>query len=120
MNAWLTKLLPAALLLGLAAAPAPAAPTVKDEGNLVSEKTEQEANAIIADIQKQFKKEVHVEAYNKPPANKADEFQKRKGDKAYREQFFRTWVQERFQATKTNGLLILIYRESPRGYYVEI
>src|SRR5581483_10766945 len=67
MNAWLAKLLPAALLLALAAAPSPAAPTVKDDGNLFSEQTEKEANAIIADIQRRFNKEVHVETYNKPP-----------------------------------------------------
>ena len=37
MNAWLTRLLTAALVLGLAPVPAAAAPTVKDEAKLFSD-----------------------------------------------------------------------------------
>src|SRR4051812_28863153 len=118
MSAWLVKLLPAVALVGWLAGPAPAAPpTVKDEGGLFTEKTERDANAIIADIDRQFKKEVHVEAYNKPPANRAADWTKNRQDKTFRERFFRQWAEERFRATGTNGILILMYRESPKGYY---
>src|SRR5262249_8549680 len=95
MNAWLAKLLPAAAFLALAAAPAPAAPTIKDEGHLFSDRAKDRGNALIADIEREFKKEVHVEAYNKPPANKAEEFAKNKGDAAFRDRFFRQWADER-------------------------
>src|SRR5207302_8241806 len=121
MSAWLARLLPAVMLFALSAAPAPAAPpTVKDEGKLFSERAVKEANAIIADIDKQYHKEVHVEAHNKVPPAKADEFNRNKTDPAFRARFFRAWASERFTATGTNGVFVLIYKESPRGYYVKV
>jgi hypothetical protein len=73
MSAWLARLLPAVFLIGLAAVPASAAeaPKVKDEGKLFTEHAEKEANDIIADTKRRFNKEVHVEAYGKPPEGKA-------------------------------------------------
>jgi hypothetical protein len=120
MFAWLTRLLPAVLLLGLVAAPAPAASTVKDEGKLFSAQAKQEANRILADVEQHLKKEVHVEAYNKPPADKAAEFERIKRDPKRHGEFFREWAGERFRATGTNGILILVFRESRDGYYVQV
>src|SRR5436305_5562806 len=120
MFAWLTRLLPAVLLLGLVAAPAPAASTVKDEGNLFSAPAKQEANRILADIEQHLKKEIHVEAYNKPPADKAADFEKVKANKDRLGDFFREWARDRFRSTGTNGILILAYRESPAAYYVQV
>jgi len=88
MNAWLAKLLPAALLLALAVSPAAAAPTVKDEGNLFSADIKEEANRIIADIEKRTNKQVRVEAYNQPPADKAQEFNQKKTNREFRQRFF--------------------------------
>src|SRR5438874_9009954 len=102
MFAWLTRLLPAVLLLGLVAAPAPAASTVRDEGNLFSAQAKQEANPVLADIEQHLKKEVHVEAYSKPPADKAAEFEKVKRDPQRLGEFFREWARERFRSTGTN------------------
>src|SRR5438045_2474704 len=120
MTAWLVKLLPAVAVLGLAAAPAPAVepPAVKDDGQLFTDRAEKDANAIIADIERRFKKDVRVEGYNQPPADKADDFQKHKKDKGYAGRFFKNWAEERLRATGTNGVLILIYRDKD-GYFAE-
>src|SRR5437763_5647514 len=113
MSAWLARLLPAVFVLGLAA-PVSAAepPTVKDDGNLFSELAKKEANGIIADIEKRFKKDVRVEAYNKPPADRADEFEKNRRDLAFRRRFFKEWADRRMQETGTNGLLLLIFQDA--------
>ena len=115
-------LLSAAAFFALLAGPAPAAnpPKVEDHGKLFSDRAIKEANEIIADIYQRFHKEVRVEAYNKVPPAKADEFNQHKSDKAFRAHFFRTWAAERFAATGTNGVFVLIYKESPRGYYVQV
>ena len=80
----------------------------------------QEANKIIADVYRRFKKEIHVEAYNKVPAAKADEFKHKRKDRAYRDRFFRAWADQRFATTGSNGVFVLMYRESTRGFYVQV
>src|SRR5581483_4104489 len=122
MPAWLVKLLPAIALIGLMSAPAPAAdaPKVLDEGHLFSDQAKKEADQIIADIARQDKKEVRVEAYSKPPADKVAEFNEKKKDADFRKRFFRDWAEERFRATGTNGVLVLMYRENERGYFTEV
>src|SRR4051812_14030711 len=121
MSDWLGKLLPAVAPGGLLAGPAPAAaPPAQAKGGGFNETTEKSANAIIADIFRRFKKEVYVEAYNKPPADRAADWAKNKHEKAFRERFFRQWAEERFRATGANGIFVLVYRESPRGYFIRV
>src|SRR5262245_1306118 len=121
MNAWLTRLLMAGLVVGLLATTAGAAPTVKDEGKLFSDAAKEQANRLIAEIGREHKKDVVIEGYNKPPANKAAEWAKNKGNKSFVSQFFADWAKERFRALGTNGIYILIFRQDP-GFrvYVEV
>src|SRR5258708_11201297 len=118
MSAWVSRLLPAVILVALsrAAAPAAAPPKVEDHGKLFSEGAIKEANDIIADIERRFKKDVRVEAYSEPPAAKAAEFQQHKKERAFRDRFFKAWAEERMKATGTNGVLILFYRDK-EGYF---
>jgi formylglycine-generating enzyme required for sulfatase activity len=97
--------------------PREAAPTVQDEGNLFSADIKEEANRIIADIEKRTKKQVRVEAYNQPPADKAQEFNQKKTNREFRQRFFTEWAERQFEATVTIDILVLIYRESGRGYF---
>src|SRR5262249_5276742 len=94
-------------------------PKVKDDANLFSPKTIEEANALIAEIEHKFKKEVHVEAYNKPPADKMADFNEHKRDANYRQRFFTHWAEERYRATGTNGIFVLLNGKSKQGYYVK-
>src|SRR5262245_5987624 len=120
MNAWLTRLLMGALLIGLFAAPAGAAPTVKDEGKLFSEAAKEQANKVIADIEREFKKDVFIEAYIKVPPERAERWGKDRKDSGSRGRFFKEWAEDRFRSHGTNGILLLLYREAPRSYFVEV
>src|SRR5262245_16444157 len=97
MNAWMTRLTLAALVIGLAVTPAAAAPTVKDDGKLFSNTAKEKANALIADIAREFKKEVFVEAYNRPPADRAAEWNNNKSNREFVGKFFREWAERRFR-----------------------
>ena len=87
---------------------------VKDEGKLFTDGAEKEANAIIADTMKRFNKEVRVEAYNRPPADKVAEFEQKKRDRVWRERFFKQWAEQQTRTLGTNGVLVLLYRDKRR------
>ncbi|HEX4589337.1 MAG TPA: TPM domain-containing protein, partial [Gemmataceae bacterium] len=122
MFARLAHPLSALAFVALLAAPASAAdpPKVEDHGKLFSDLAVKQADEVITDIHKRFHKDVRIEAYNTVPPAKADEFNRNKADKEFRTRFFRAWAAERFSATGTNGVFILIYKESARGYYVQV
>ena len=119
MLARLTGLLPALALVAATAASAAPPPKVLDEGKLFSERAIKEANEIIADIERKFKKDVRVEAYSVPPAAKAAEFQQHKREPGFRTRFFTTWEADRMRATGNNGVFVLVYQDKAI-YFVEI
>ena len=120
MNAWMTRLLTAGLVFGLLAAPAGAAPTVKDEGHFFSDVAKEQANKVIAEIEHDFKKDVFIEAYTKVPPEKAERWQRDRKDAGSRGRFFKEWAEERFKSHGTNGILVLLYREAAKSYFVEV
>lgn len=121
MTAPLSRLLTAATFLGLWAAAAPAAPPkIKDDGKLFNEVTLREADTKTAEIHKDFKREVVVETFKAPPADRKSTWDKNKRDETFVRRFFRDWADERFRANGVNGVYILMYRESPRGYQVVV
>ncbi len=121
MTARFPRLLAAAMLLGFFAAAASAAPPkVKDEAKLFNDETVREANALMATIDKEYKREVVVETFKAPPAARKAEWDKNKRDSTFVRRFFRDWADERFRANGVNGVYVLMYRESPRGYQVVV
>src|SRR4029079_6344331 len=112
----LARLVPAVFALVLMAAPASA--QVKDDGKLFGDRAEKEADAVIAGIKQKYHKEVRVEGYSQPPANRAAEFEQRKKDRAWRERFFKSWAEERMRSTRTKRVFVLIFRDKD-GYYSE-
>ena len=109
------KPLSAGLMLALAAGPVGAA-GIRDSANLFAPQILDEADGVIGQIKTKYQKDVHVETYNKVPAEKAAEFNKFKKDAKYRNQFLNKWANERLQATRTNGVYVLFYRENREIY----
>src|SRR6188508_25345 len=119
MLRWCQLGLPTVMLTGLIAGSAHAAPAIKDDGKLFSDSAKQQADAIIAEIHRDFKRTVHIEAYKEPPADRKDEWSKNKTNGEFRRRFFRLWAEERGRATKSD-VFILCYAESLRGWFVQV
>ena len=65
---------------------------------MFSDAAKEQANRIISEIHNQFKKDVFVEAYTKPPDDKKSEWDKNKSSPSNRKRFFEVWAEQRFRA----------------------
>src|SRR5579871_2418373 len=114
MRHGLTRTLLALLLLG-ALSPgrsAAAAPEVKDNAHLFSDKAVREANDIIKEVAERTHRDVVVETYATIPPEKQGEYNRiPKDDKAAHNRFFVNWLEERARAVKANGVFILICKK---------
>ena len=82
---------------------------VKDDGEFFSKSALEKANGQIADLKKEYSKDLYIETLKSVPADKADEFEKM--DKADRARFFVKWSGERATAAKVKGIYVLITKK---------
>src|ERR1700730_11480887 len=93
------------LLTGLALQPAwAAAPKVEDNAKIFGAEAVKKANAIIAEIEEKYKKDLVIETFSKVPAGKKDEFNKVKDDRKKRDQFLDEWALEEAKDERVKGI----------------
>lgn len=101
--------------LGLVLLAAPVlthAADVSDAGDFFSAAAVEKANSTIRDIEKKTGHEIRIETYATVPTEKVDEVAKM--DKKQKDEFTHRWVNDRANATKAKGFLLLICKEPHR------
>lgn len=109
-----------ALLLALAilARPASAAtPKVKDHAHLFSEPAVRQAAEQLLDIQRRYRADVVVEAFQKVPFHRDPWRKFKKMDAAARETFFRNWARARVPGP--DGIYVLIF-QGPDAKHIQV
>jgi hypothetical protein len=94
--------------------------TLKDDAALFGASAKQQAEAIIAEIGRDFQREVRVEAYRQVPADRRAEFAKTKANQDRRRRLLKQWADERAEAVRSTGLFIFCFAESPSVWYVQV
>ncbi len=111
----------ASLCLTTVSATAPASGfPIRDEGKFFSPQAIDQAQKRIAEIKRDFKKDLLVETFVHPPANRKKEYQsllQNEKDKG-KEKFFAAWARERYNQNGVHGVSILICKD-PTYLYVE-
>jgi hypothetical protein len=79
-------------------------PQVKDDAGFFSADAVKKANAIIRDIENQFKKDLVIETYMTVPAGKIKEA----SDKGSRGPFFHDWAVQQAKAAQVQGIYVLV------------
>ena len=82
-------------------------PEVRDSAGLFSPAAVQQADAAIQKIQKELGKELLIETFAGVPENRKADYSRS------REEFFTTFVRERAQAARLNGIYVLVMKEEP-------
>ena len=86
-------------------------PQVQDRAGFFSSAAIDKANKLMAEIEKDFKKDLMIETYLTPPADKVEQFKKAQG--ADRTELFKTWARDRAKELKVNGVYLLICKDPP-------
>ncbi len=92
-------------------------PMVKDGGGFFTPETLTKANQEIANIQKQYKKDLLIETFATVPTDKVDAVKKMTPKE--RTRFFQGWANERARAERVEGIYILISKE-PAHLQIEV
>ena len=100
---WLTV---AAFLVSAGAARA-VGPEVRDSAGLFSPAAVQQADAAIQKLQKELGKELLIETFAGVPENRKADYRRS------REEFFTSFVRERAQAARLNGIYVMVMKEEP-------
>ena len=100
---WLTV---AAFLVSAGAARA-VGPEVRDSAGLFSPAAVQQADAAIQKLQKELGKELLIETFAGVPENRKADYSRS------REEFFTSFVRERAQAARLNGIYVMVMKEEP-------
>ena len=82
-------------------------PEVRDSAGLFSPAAVQQADAAIQKIQKELGKELLIETFAGVPENRKADYSRS------REEFFTSFVRERAQAARLNGIYVLVMKEEP-------
>ncbi len=90
-----------------AAAARAVGPEVRDSAGLFSPAAVQQADAAIQKIQKELGKELLIETFAGVPENRKADYSRS------REEFFTSFVRERAQAARLNGIYVLVMKEEP-------
>ena len=109
------------IALLFASAPAHALLTgeVRDQAGLFTADTVKQANEIIRAIKHDHNQDVLIETYPGIPKDREAAWEKVRGDKEKRAEFFAQWGRERFKTAEVNGLYILITKE-PGHVQIEV
>ena len=82
-------------------------PEVRDDAGLFSPAAVQQADAAIQKIQRELRKELLIETFPGVPENKKADYSRN------REEFFTSFVRERAQAARLDGIYVLMMKEAP-------
>ncbi len=82
-------------------------PEVRDNAGLFSPAAVQQADAAIQKIQRELRKELLIETFPGVPENKKADYERN------REEFFTSFVRERAQAARLDGIYVLMMKEAP-------
>ncbi len=82
-------------------------PEVRDSAGLFSPAAVQQVDAAIQKIQKELGKELLIETFAGVPENRKADYTRS------REEFFTSFVRERAQAARLNGIYLLVMKEEP-------
>src|SRR5437868_2470306 len=94
--------------LGSAGSAPAAAPEVKDGAGYFKPETVKQANDMIRDIEKRYRKDLLIETFAHAPAGMEE-----KAKAADHRQFFHNWARKRASDSAINGIYILICKEPP-------
>src|SRR5262245_26184051 len=100
-----------ALLAALFAWPATpaAAAEIRDDAGFFSQKAIDRANSRLAEVKREYGKEVRIETFKTVPGGRGDEVAKM--SRAERERFFEKWARERATSEHAKGIFILICKQ---------
>lgn len=82
-------------------------PEVRDNAGLFSPAAVQQADAAIQKIRRELLKDLLIETFPAVPENKKADYERN------REEFFTSFVRERAQAARLNGIYVLMMKEAP-------
>lgn len=96
--------------LGIVSAQA-VGPEVRDNAGIFSAPAVKQADEVIRNLQRDFRKELLVETFAAVPDSRTNDYARS------REEFFTSFVRERAQAARLDGIYVLVMKEPPPHRY---